>query len=119
MDILDTSLEYLKGIGPNRAQLIKKELNIKSFRDLLYHLPIRYIDRSKFHKIDELTDSKSEVQIKGKIEKIYYKNYKNGKRLIATLHDNSGKIELVWFRGYKWIEKKISIDTNYVVFGKL
>ena len=70
MDILDTSLEYLKGIGPNRAQLIKKELNIKSFRDLLYHLPIRYIDRSKFHKIDELTDSKSEVQIKGKIEKI-------------------------------------------------
>jgi ATP-dependent DNA helicase RecG len=119
MDILDTSLEYLKGIGPNRAQLIKKELNIKCFRDLLYYFPIRYIDRSKFYRIDELTNSKSEVQIKGKIEKIYYKNYKNGKRLIATLNDNSGKIELVWFRGYKWIEKKISIDTNYVVFGKL
>ncbi len=119
MDILDTSLEYLKGIGPNRAQLIKKELNIKNFRELLYHFPIRYIDRSKFHIINELSESKSEVQIKGKIEKLYYKNYKNGKRLIATLYDNTGKIDLVWFRGYKWIEKKISIDTKYVVFGKL
>ncbi len=119
MDILDTSLEYLKGIGPNRAQLIKKELKIKNFRELLYHLPIRYIDRSKFYYINELTNSKTDVQIKGKIENFYYKNHKNGKRLVATLYDNTGKIDLVWFRGYKWIEKKISINTNYVVFGKL
>ena len=83
MDVLQTPIEYLKGIGPNRANLLKEELNIFSFQDLLYFFPNRYIDRSKFYKINELPQNNSEVQLKGSIISVKMINQKKGKRLVA------------------------------------
>jgi len=119
MDSLKTSLEYLKGIGPNRAELIKNELKVSNYQDLLYFFPIRYIDRTRFYNINEIPKNNSEVQIKGTIVNLKIQSKKKGKILIASFRDKTGIIDLVWFRGYKWIKEKIKINSNYVVFGKI
>ena len=119
MDVLQTPIEYLKGIGPNRANLLKEELNIFSFQDLLYFFPNRYIDRSKFYKINELPQNNSEVQLKGSIISVKMINQKKGKRLVADFSDGTNKIELIWFRGHKWIKDKLKPNLEYIIFGRL
>ena len=119
MDLMQTKIEYLKGVGPERSRLLKEELNIKTFQDLLHFFPNRYIDRSQFHPINKLPQNNSEVQVKGKITNIKYVQQKLGKRLIASFEDETGCIDLVWFRGYKWIQESLRLNQSYVVFGKI
>ncbi len=119
MEILQTPIEFLKGIGPNRANILKKELNIFSFQDLLYFFPHRYIDRSKFYKINELPQNNSEVQLTGSIIRVKMINQKRGKRLIADFSDGTHQMELIWFRGHQWIKDNLKPNLEYVIFGRL
>lgn len=120
MNLLETPIEYLKGVGPQRGDLLRKELGIHKYIDLLNLFPNRYIDRTKYYKINELQNSNSEVQILGKI--IHLKTIEQGKgksRLVATFVDDTGQMELVWFQGQKWIRDSIKINIPYVIFGKV
>ena len=118
MYILDTPIEYLKGIGPSRANLFKKELNIFTYGDLLHHYPFRYIDKSSIHSIASLTDGMPFIQLKGKIIKFQEKGHKKSRRLVADFQDETGLIELVWFKGIRWIKSALKLNTYYIVFGK-
>lgn len=113
-----TPIDYLKGVGPNRADLLKKELGIHTFQDLLNLFPNRYLDRTQFYKITQLQRTSSDVQIIGKITHIKTIQQKRGKRLVATFQDETGKMELVWFRGHKWIREHLKLNEAYVIFGK-
>jgi len=115
---LQTPIDYLKGVGPNRADLLKKELEIHTFQDLLNLFPNRYLDRTKYYKIAELQRNSAEVQVVGKIIHIKTIEQKRGKRLVATFTDGASKMELVWFRGHKWIRENVKVNVPYVVFGK-
>ena len=115
---LNTSISYLKGVGPSRADLLKSELGIFTFSDLLNFFPNRYIDRTQFFKINQLQENSAEIQIIGKITNIKTVQQKRGSRLVATFRDETGFIELVWFRGAKWIKDALKINTSYVIFGK-
>lgn len=119
MDVLQTPIEYLKGVGPSRAHLLKQELNLFTLQDLLHFFPHRYIDRSTFYKIKDLPRNSSEVQIKGEITKVEMISQKRGKRLVATFSDGDNIMELVWFRGHQWIKESLKLNTNYVIFGRL
>ncbi len=115
---LNTSISYLKGVGPSRADLLKSELGIRTFGDLVNFFPNRYIDRSQFMKINQLQQNSSEIQILGKIIELRTVQQAKGSRLVATFADETGTMELVWFRGVKWIKEAIKINTPYVIFGK-
>lgn len=117
-EILHSPIEYLKGVGPKRGELLKSELGIHSFRDLIYHFPFRYIDRTKFHRISEMEEDMPYVQIVGELSGIQKVGHKRSERLTATLSDTSGEIELVWFKGIKWISGTLKEGERYVVFGK-
>ncbi len=116
--MLDTAIEYLKGIGPLRSELLKKELGVFTFRDLLHHYPFRYIDRTKFHTIKGIADESTPVQLKGVIESIQMIGERQSKRLVAQFKDATGIIELVWFKGHNWMAQKIKIGEVYIVYGK-
>ncbi|MFN5325533.1 MAG: ATP-dependent DNA helicase RecG [Bacteroidota bacterium] len=118
MAFFDTSIEYLKGVGPQRAEVLKKELGIFTFKDLLYHFPFRYVDRSKFHSIAEVHDDAAYIQVKGKITSMATVGQKRAQRLVVQLRDDSGSIELVWFKGIKWISGSLKTGVEYTVFGK-
>lgn len=117
-NFLQTPIDYLKGVGPNRADLLKKELGIHTFQDLLNLYPNRYLDRTQYYKIGQLQQNSSEVQILGKITHLKTVEQKRGKRLVATFRDDTGVMELVWFRGHKWIRENLKLNTPYVAFGK-
>ncbi|MEO8760481.1 MAG: OB-fold nucleic acid binding domain-containing protein, partial [Bacteroidia bacterium] len=117
-NFLDTPIEYLKGIGPQRGDMLKKELRIFTYNDLLTLYPFRYVDRSKFYKIKDITEDLPYVQLKGKIIRTELLGEKFTKRFVAYLKDDTGIIELVWFQGAKWLEGKFKPDTEYVVLGK-
>nr|NQU91970.1 ATP-dependent DNA helicase RecG [Bacteroidota bacterium] len=117
-EFLNTPIEYLKGVGPKRADVLKKELKIFSFEDLLYYFPFRYVDRSKFFEIATISSDQSYIQVKGKMSGMHTVGTGRGKRLTASLRDGSGEIELVWFQGIKWIVDKIKPGVEYIVFGK-
>ncbi|MBO2544368.1 ATP-dependent DNA helicase RecG [Salegentibacter sp. BDJ18] len=117
-NILQTPIDYLKGVGPNRADLLRKELGIHTYQDLLNLFPNRYLDKTRFYKINELQRNSAEVQVVGKITHIRSVEQKRGKRLVADFIDDTGKMELVWFRGQKWIRENLKINTPYVIFGK-
>ncbi len=119
-DILQTPIEYLKGVGPSRGEMLRKELNIHRYGDLLTLFPNRYIDRTRYYKINELQAGNTEVQIVGKI--IHLKTIEQSKgrgRLVATFVDETGEMELVWFQGQKWIRESLKLNTPYVAFGKV
>jgi len=117
-DFLDTNITYLTGVGPKRAELFNKELNIFTYRDLLYYFPYKYIDRTKFYKIAELDPDLPFVQIKGKIGGYSSEGRGAGKRLVADFQDETGNIKLVWFKGLKWITGNFTPGVEFVVFGK-
>ena len=118
INFFQTPIDYLKGVGPNRADLLKKELGIYTFQDLVNLFPNRYLDRTQFYKIDQLQRTSADVQIIGKLTNIKTVAQKRGKRLVANFQDNSGKMELVWFKGHKWIRENLKLNVAYVVFGK-
>lgn len=113
-----TSITYLRGVGPSRATLLGEELKIFTYSDLVNFFPFRYIDRSKFYKIKELQPGGAEVQIVGKITGVKTVKQKRGSRVVADFQDETGKMELVWFRGGKWIKDNLQIGKPYVIFGK-
>jgi len=113
-----TPITYLQGIGSSRADLLRKELGIRTYGDLLNFFPNRYIDRTQFFKINQLQQNSAEIQIVGKITSLKTVKQKRGSRLVATFIDETGTIELVWFRGAKWIKESLKINVPYVIFGK-
>ncbi len=115
---LETPIEYLKGVGPARADMLKKELQIFTFGELLSFFPFRYIDRSKILKIAEVRDDTAYVQVRGKITDVELMGNQHAKRFIATLSDDSGDMELVWFQGVKWVVEKVKPGTEYIAFGR-
>ena len=115
----DTPVEFLKGVGPQRAALLNNELKIFTFGDLIQHYPFRYEDRTKFYTIGELKEEMPFVQIKGKVLKKELIGAGSRKRLVINFTDGTGELELVWFRGINWINEKIKPGILYVVFGKL
>jgi ATP-dependent DNA helicase RecG len=117
-NFLQTPITYLKGVGPNRAETLRGELGIHTYQDLLNLFPNRYLDKTKYYKISELQRSSADVQIVGKIINLKTIEQKKGKRLVATFVDDTGKMELVWFRGQKWIRENLKLNTPYVIFGK-
>ncbi len=116
--VLDTPVEYVKGIGPARAELLKSELGIYTFGDLLTHYPFRYVDRTRFYKIREISEDMPYVQLRGTIEHLEITGQKKGKRLRAVFSDDSGTVELVWFQGQQWMAERLKTGVEYVVFGK-
>ena len=118
-NILETPIEYLKGVGPNRGTLLRKELGIHKYGHLLNFFPNRYIDRTRYYKINELQNNIAEVQIIGKIINVKTVEFgKNQKRLVATFVDDTGQMELVWFQGHKWIRESLKLNEICVIFGK-
>lgn len=113
-----TSIEYLKGVGPKRAELLRSELGIHTFGDLLNYFPFRYIDKTKFYTTDQVNSELPYVQIIGQIIGLQEVGAKHSKRLTAKLQDQKGSIELVWFKGIRWTKDSIKPNTKYVVFGK-
>ena len=117
-DFLNNSIEFLKGVGPKRAEMFKSELGIFTFGDLLNYFPFRYVDRSKFSKISEIESDSVYIQVKGKIYGLNTVGEGRAKRLSATLRDDTGEIDLIWFQGQKWVLEKIKPNVEYIVFGK-
>jgi ATP-dependent DNA helicase RecG len=120
LNLLDTPIEYLKGVGPQRGDLLRKEMKIHKYGDLINLYPYRYIDRTRYFKINQLINSNSEVQIIGKV--VHVKTIDQGKgksRLVATFLDDTGQMELVWFQGQKWVKESLKLNSIYVIFGKV
>lgn len=115
---LQTPIVYLKGVGPNRAETLQSELGIHTYQDLINLFPNRYIDKTQYYKINQLQRNSADVQVLGKIVHIKSVEQKKGKRLVATFVDDTGHMELVWFRGQKWIRENIKLNIPYVIFGR-
>jgi ATP-dependent DNA helicase RecG len=118
MSFFDTSLEFLKGVGPQRAALLQKELKLFTFGDLIQHYPFRYEDRTRFYSLREVNELMPFIQVKGKITDIELIGDKFKRRLVAYFTDGEGEIELVWFQGINWVMQKVKPNVDYVVFGK-
>lgn len=120
MSSLQTPIEYLKGVGAHRAALLKNELGIHTYQDLLHFFPNRYLDRTQYYPISELRAESAEVQVIGKVLRIEEIKQKRGSRLVAVFQDAHGStMELIWFRGHKWILENIKRGVDYVIFGKI
>jgi len=115
---LETEIKFLPGVGPKRAELLKKELGIATFGDMLYTFPFRYVDRSKFYSIREIDNTNAFIQLRGRIKSVNLTGEGRALRLIALLQDATGTIELVFFKGIKWMQDKLKVGQEYVVFGK-
>ncbi len=119
-NFLNNSIEYLKGVGPQKAEVLKKELHIFKYADLLYFYPFRYVDRTKFYKVKEINADLPFVQLRGKITHTKMVGIKRAQRFVATFTDETGNLELVWFQGAKWIAEKIKphVTNEFIVFGR-
>ena len=117
-NFLDTRIEFLKGVGPQKAGLLNTELSVFTYSDLLEYYPFRHEDRSKIYKISEVTEQMPYIQVSGRLStfKIIGTGFK--KRLVAHIEDSSGRIELVWFQGINWVVKKLVPGAEYIAFGK-
>jgi len=115
---LQQDIQFLPGVGPKRADLLREELNISTVEDLLTYYPYRYVDRSRFYLISEISSDMPFIQIKGKIRAYTSIGKGRGKRLVADFADDSGQLELVWFRGAKWIPENYPVGKELVVFGR-
>ncbi len=117
-NLLDTPIEYLKGVGPERAKLLKQEFDIHSFGDLLRWYPYRYVDRTRFYKTNEISGDLLYVQLRGQILSLKSSGHSKGARMTAQFVDDAGSVELIWFAGLKWLQGKYKPGQEYVVFGK-
>lgn len=114
---LQTPIEFLKGVGPKRAELLKQEAGIYTYEDLLYYFPFRYVDRTVFHKISEIRNLEGAVQLKGVITRVQEIGGSRSKRLVASFEDSSGRLDLVWFKGARWIRQSIRLNQEIIVYG--
>ncbi|MEZ4740550.1 MAG: ATP-dependent DNA helicase RecG [Flavobacteriales bacterium] len=118
MDVLRTPIEFLKGVGPQRAELLRSELGIHTFNDLLQHFPFRYVDRSRFHSVSELNEEMAQAQLRGKLGPLRTMGEKQRRRLTASFTDATGTVELVWFKGVRWLQASLKPGQEYILFGK-
>ncbi|SOS47003.1 ATP-dependent DNA helicase RecG [Tenacibaculum dicentrarchi] len=116
---LNHPITYIKGVSVARAELLFTELGIKTCNELLHLFPFRYIDKTQFYTINQLVQNAAEVQIVGKITAVKEIEQKRGSRLVATFSDGTGFLDLVWFKGAKWIKNSLKTDVPYVIYGKL
>ncbi|WP_145857659.1 ATP-dependent DNA helicase RecG [Pedobacter suwonensis] len=116
--VLDTPVEFLKGVGPSRADVLKKDLGLFTYQDMLAHYPFRYIDRTKYFKINQINPDSQYIQIIGRVISKKVIGDKRAKRIVAVFKDETGMMELVWFQSLKWVDENITVGTAYVAFGK-
>ncbi|HNO06867.1 MAG TPA: OB-fold nucleic acid binding domain-containing protein, partial [Flavobacteriales bacterium] len=116
---LDTPIEFLKGVGPQRGELLRTELGVAVFGDLLQRFPFRYVDRSRFHAVSELRGEQDGVQLRGRVSQVRTVGEKQARRLTARLTDATGTIELVWFKGIRWLQPILKEGAEFIVFGKV
>ena len=117
--ILSSPIEYLKGVGPQKGDLLKKELNIFTFGDLLEHYPYRHIDRTKVNLVSEITPLTEFVQVAVVLINFSIAGQKAGRRLVAEVKDKTGFLELTWFQGLSWVEKLLEVGQSYLVYGRV
>ena len=117
--LLNTELTYIPGIRPKKSAALVGELSICFVEDLLSYFPYLYIDRSRFGKIREINEESGYIQLRGKIVSIEKRGEGRSLRLVARFTDGSGYIDLVWFKGIRFIEDKYKLQSEYIVFGKL
>lgn len=115
---MDTKIEFLKGVGPAKAKLLNEELGIQTYNDLIRHFPFRYEDRSHFQTINQIHPDSDNVQIKGIIDRVEIVGTARKQRLTAVFRDATGQIELIWFKGVKWMKSKLKPGIPYIVYGK-
>ena len=119
MNILDQDIMYLPGVGPHRKEILGKELNIQSWRDLIEYFPYKYVDRSRIYTIREMTGDMPFVQLKGKI--LRFEEFELGprkKRIVAHFSDGTGIVDIVWFNGGKYIYDHYKTGVDYILFGR-
>ena len=118
MELLSTPIDFLKGVGPAKANLLKNELRIFTYGDLLSYYPFRYVDKSKIFKVSDLNSDLPFIQLKGEVIKFETIGNGRAKRLVAHFKDDTGIVKLIWFKGASWIRSSIKLNTEYLVFGK-
>ena len=119
MSVLDYDIKFLAGVGEKRASLLSKELGIRTFGDLLYYFPFRYVDRTRVFRIGELGgELPAYIQIRARVTGMAYEGEGRKRRLRVAVSDGSGIADLVWFSGAKWVEKQIEPGREYVIFGR-
>lgn len=119
MNTLDSPIEYLKGVGPVRGDMLKKELQIFTQGDLLFQFPYRYVDKTQFHRIADLDDNSGYVQLRGILRSLDTLGEGRKKRMTGRFRDESGVIELVWFTGIQWLQNHLVVGTEYVIYGRV
>ena len=118
VDLLQTKIEFLKGVGPKRAELLNKELSIFTYQDMLDHFPFRYVDKSKVHKVNQICSDAVYYQLVGTVSNMQSFGSPRVTRITATFTDETGSVELVWFQGLKWIRSRFQPGMKYLIFGK-
>lgn len=118
VDLLHTPIEYLKGVGPKRGELLRKDAGVSTYYDMLTYYPFRHVDRSRFLPIGEINSENVYLQIRGKVTEIQMIGQGRATRLVVTIRDASGSIDLVWFQGIAWVKDKFTVGSEWVVFGK-
>ena len=118
MSILDTKIEFLKGVGPKRSRLLNQELSVFSFSDLLNFFPYRYIDRSKFYAIEQIDTFDTDIQVVGYVKTKKIIGVGKKKRLVVSFIDKTGLAYLTFFKGIKWVDNFLKIESRYLIFGK-
>ena len=118
LDLYQRAITYLPGVGPKRAEVLQKEVNLASYEDLLYYIPYKYMDRSRFYRVSDINGSMPYIQLKGRILSFETLGEGSAKRLIGKFSDGTGTIDLVWFKQIHWVTNKLKPDVDYIVFGK-
>lgn len=117
-DILQTPIEFLKGVGPKRAEVLQKEFDIRTFQDLLYYYPYRHVDKSHVYHVSDIVEDGSYIQLRGRITGAQIVGQQRAKRLTAQFEDETGSIDLVWFNGIKWVQEMLQTKREFIIFGK-
>lgn len=117
-DILQTPIEYLKGVGPKRAEVLQKEFDIHTFQDLLYYYPYRHIDKTRVYHVSDIVEDGSYIQLRGRVTGAQIVGQQRAKRLTAQFVDETGSLDLVWFNGIKWVQEMLQTKQEFIIFGK-
>lgn len=117
-ELATLNIMYLPGVGPKKAEVLKQELRIVSYEDLLYHFPYRYVDRSRIYSISEVRADMQHIQLKGQVLSLRTVGEGRSKRMTAVFTDGTGHVELVWFKGLKFVKGSLAAGVTYLVFGK-
>ena len=118
MELSKLNIKFLPGVGEKRAALLQGELGIVSYEDMIYHVPYKYIDRSRIYPVAELNARMPYIQIKARIRNLKMTGEGKARRMVAEAYDASGSIELVWFKGLKYLENQFKPEQEYLIFGQ-